>query len=73
MRYLAELIWNPDAILFNRDLVWQVLIQECLQVAVGHGERRADLRLRLDADGDPIAMTADAPPRQVGRALRPRN
>ena len=56
MRYLAELIWNPDAILFNRDLEWQVLNQECLQVAVGHGERRTDLRLRLDANDNPIAI-----------------
>ncbi len=23
MRYLAELVWNPDAILFNHDLEWR--------------------------------------------------
>ena len=67
MRYLAELVWNPDAILFNRDLEWQVLNQECLLVAVGKDKRRAEVRLRLDGNGDPISMEADARPRQVGR------
>jgi hypothetical protein len=39
-RYLAELAWNADAILFNHALEWRVLDQQRLLVAVGQGQRR---------------------------------
>jgi hypothetical protein len=67
MRYLAELVWNPDAILFNRALEWRVLDQQRLLVAVANGQRRSEIRLHLDSNGDPISIAADARPRQVGR------
>ncbi len=48
MRYLAELMWNPDAILFNRQLTWHVLDAHTLAVATGEGGRRCEVRLILD-------------------------
>ena len=33
MRYLAELMWNPDALLLNRQLEWRVLNTRTLAVA----------------------------------------
>lgn len=69
-RYLAELVWNPDAILFNRALEWLVLDQQRLLVAVGQGQRRGEVRLQLDGNGDPTSVEVDARPRQAGRASK---
>jgi hypothetical protein len=69
MRYLAELVWNPDAILFNHDLEWRVLDQRRLQVAAGNGPRRVEVCLVLNDDGDPASMEAGARPRLVGRTF----
>jgi hypothetical protein len=52
MRYLAELMWNPDAILFNPQLTWRVLDARTLAVATGEGARRCEVRLILNEDGD---------------------
>ncbi len=69
MRYLAELIWNPDAILLNRRLTWRVLDERTLQVATGNDRRQCKVRLILDEAGDPIRMEADDRPRQNGNKL----
>ncbi len=69
MRYLAELIWNPDAILFNRQLTWRVLDARTLEVATGEEARRCKVRLILNEDGDPVGMEADDRPRQNGRKV----
>jgi hypothetical protein len=69
-RYLAELVWNADAILFNHALEWRVLDQERLLVAVGQGQRRGEVRLQLDGNGDPISVEVGARPRQVGRTSK---
>ena len=67
MRYLAELIWNPDAILLNHQLTWRVVNGRTLAVATGEGARRCEVRFNLDEAGDPIRMEADDRPRQDGR------
>ena len=67
MRYLAELMWNPDAIPLNRQLSWRVLNARTLAVATGEGARRCEVRLILDEAGDPVRMEADDRPRQNGR------
>ena len=69
MRYLAELIWNPDAIRFNRQLTWRVLNKHTLAVAMGNGTRRCEVRLILDEAGDPIRTEADDRPRLHGRKV----
>ncbi len=67
MRYLAELIWNPDAILFNRDIDWRVLDAHRLTAATGTGERRCEIGLWLDSHGLPHQLAAEDRPRMVGR------
>jgi hypothetical protein len=54
LRYLAELPWNPDAILMNQDLVWTVVSPTTLRVA--HGA--AAITFVLDNDGLPQSMSA---------------
>jgi len=71
MRYLAELVWNPDAILCNRQLAWRVIDARALTVATGDGERRCEVRLLLDHDGDVRRIEADDRPRAEGRDLIP--
>jgi hypothetical protein len=69
MRYLAELMWNPDALLLNRQLDWRVLNARTLVVATGECSRRCETRLILDAAGDVIRIEADDRPRQNGRVV----
>jgi hypothetical protein len=69
MRYLAELMWNPDALLLNRQLDWHVLDARTLAVATGNGTRRCEVRLVLDESGDMIGIEADDRPRQDGRIV----
>jgi hypothetical protein len=69
MRYLAELMWNPDAILLNRQLTWRVLNARTLAVSTGEGARRCEVRLILDEAGDLIKVETDDRPRQNGRVV----
>ena len=66
MRYLAELIWNPDALLFNDQLAWRVIDERTLAVGAGEGTPRCEVRLTLDEAGDMIGMAADDRPRLEG-------
>ena len=66
MRYLAELMWNPDAILFNREIVWRVVAPDMLAAALGAGARYCEVQFHLDADGDVCRISADRRPRAVG-------
>lgn len=69
MRYLAELMWNPEALLLNRQLDWRVLDARTLAVATGTGGRRCEVRLILDEAGDIIGVEADDRPRLDGRVV----
>lgn len=63
MRYLAELAWNPDAILFNPAIEWTVLGERRLKAAAGAGRARAEVVLELDGIGLLIGAHAEARPR----------
>jgi hypothetical protein len=65
MRYLRELMWNPDGILFNEALDWRVINAGTLAVATGEGARRCEVRLLLNGTGDMIGMEATDRPRQI--------
>lgn len=54
MRYLAELMWNPDALLQNDQLVWRVIDERALAVGAGAGKRWSEVRLVLNEAGDVI-------------------
>jgi hypothetical protein len=69
MRYLGELMWNPDAILFNSHLQWRVANSRTLSVVAGDGPRRSEIRLLLDQSGDAVRFEADDRPRLEGSAF----
>lgn len=69
MRYLGELMWNPDAILFNPQPDWCVIDSRTLGISIGSGARRCEVRLTLNEAGDPVGMEADDRPRQDGGSL----
>jgi hypothetical protein len=63
MRYLAELPWNPDAILSNKGLGWTVIDARTLKAAVMAGDVRAEVTFHLDADGRIESAGPDPRPR----------
>jgi hypothetical protein len=63
MRYLAELPWNPDALLYNHALEWKVIDGHHLRVATGHDDVRAEVVLELDETGLIIGSGAESRPR----------
>ena len=58
LRYLAELPWNPDAILTNRALDWTVVDTKTIKVTTGVGAARGEVTLNLDERGLVIGMSA---------------
>lgn len=71
MRYLGELPWNPDAILFNRALHWRVIDRRTFAVAMGESRRWSEVRLSLDEAGDVVRVDADDRPREQSGVLAP--
>lgn len=51
LRYLAELPWSPEAILFNRSLDWSVIDPKTIKVAAGDRADRGEVSFDLDDDG----------------------
>lgn len=63
MRFLAELPWNPDAILNAPDLVWQQRDARSIEVSTPTEGGVARVTLLLDAAGDVVAIRAEDRPR----------
>ena len=72
MRYLAELPWNPDALLYNRALDWTVVNAHRLRVATGSGYSRAEVTLELNEAGLIEKSGAEARPRLENGTYVPR-
>lgn len=66
MRFLAELAWNPDAIVNAAGLAWRQVDERTVEVALQTEGGPARVRLGFDADGDVVSMEADDRPRAVG-------
>jgi hypothetical protein len=64
LRYLAELPWNPDAMLFDHQLEWTVDGPRAIRVATGSGASRAEISFKLDDAG--LIETAGAASRAFG-------
>lgn len=51
MRYLAEIAWAPDAMVFNGSLVWTVIDARTFSVAAGSGAGYGSVQISLDDEG----------------------
>jgi hypothetical protein len=71
MRYLAELAWAPDAILFNTALRWRVDGPDSLAVSAGSGETESEVTLSLDRDGRISGGFSPDRPRSVESSFLP--
>ena len=68
LRYLAEIPYNPDAILFNHDLDWTVVDVHTLKVATGSSPMRAEITFTLDEAGFIVGMYAPSRAYKKGNA-----
>ncbi|MEO5806459.1 DUF6544 family protein [Devosia sp.] len=66
MRFLAELAWNPEAILNASGLSWRQIDMLTVEVSAPTSAGVARVRLLFDAEGDIVAIEADDRPFLVG-------
>ena len=62
MRFLAELAWNPDAILNAPALRWRQIDARTVEVSVDTSGEIVAVRQLFDANGDIVAIEADDRP-----------
>ena len=67
MRYLAELVWAPHAMLYNPHLSWRELAEDTVEVSAPSSAGPARVRLLFDA-GVIRRIEADDRPRAEGGA-----
>ena len=66
MRYLAELAWTPEAILYNRALSWRSVSGGAFEVSAESPGGLAVVRLVLNEEGDITQAEADDRPMAAG-------
>src|SRR5689334_17357815 len=71
MRYLAELVWIPHAMLHNSQLRWHEIGNDIVEVSVGSPDAPARVRLAF-ANGDIACVEADDRPYSEGGNVVPR-
>lgn len=71
MRYLGELAWTPEAILFNRALRWRRLSGSEFEVSAESSGGQATVRLKLNEEGDITQVEADDRPMGTGKESVP--
>lgn len=72
MRYLAELAYCPDALLFNLALIWREIDEHRVEVSAGQGKSRSAVQLLFNGAGDIIEIFTPDRPRQVGNRIEHR-
>lgn len=71
MRFLAELPWNPDAMLNAPALKWRQLDEKTIEVSLMASGGAAIVRLLFDDAGDIVGSEADDRPMSVGAGSVP--
>lgn len=70
MRYLAELVWVPDAVRANPELEWREVGDGIVEVAAGSGDGRGSVLLYFDRRGRIHTVVAEDRPRmEHGRTV----
>jgi hypothetical protein len=71
MRYLAEIVWVPHAILHNHAMRWRVIDAGTLSVSAGAGETACRVLLSLDGEGRIATAFAPDRPRNATAPILP--
>lgn len=71
MRYLGELAWAPEAILYNRALRWRRLSDSEFEVSAESSGGLAAVRLKLNEEGDITQAEAEDRPMGTGKESVP--
>ena len=66
IRFVAELPWNPDAILSASGLVWREIDARTVSVSTATAGGMAKVALEFDPVGDVVAVSATDRSREVG-------
>ncbi|HTH96368.1 MAG TPA: DUF6544 family protein [Stellaceae bacterium] len=61
LRYLAELPWHADSIVFNDAIIWDVRGRGRIRAALRYGENLAKVAIDLSADGAVARIRANRP------------
>jgi hypothetical protein len=67
MRFLAELAWNPDALINTAGLIWHQIDPLSVDVSTSTSGGTASVRLFFDTAGDIIGIRAADRPRKVSK------
>lgn len=67
LRYLAELVWVPHAMVASRRLEWRGLDAQAVEVTTRVGSARATVRLEFDDTGDIVGTWCEARPYIEGK------
>jgi hypothetical protein len=67
LRFLAELPWNPCAILANADMEWHEIGDRSVEVSLPVGQDPVSLRMDFGEEGDVQSVWAATRPRKVGK------
>ena len=70
MRYLAELVWAPQAMLYNSELSWRVVDETSVEVSAASPAGTARMRLLFEG-GDVVGFEADDRPRLANGRIIP--
>lgn len=71
MRFLAELAWNPDALLNADGLKWRQVDDQTVEVSLATSGGLARVKLLFDGAGDIVGIVAEDRPRSVGNVTLP--
>jgi hypothetical protein len=71
MRFLAELAWNPDAMINASGLSWRPVDSRTVEVSMTTRGGPARVRLLFDAAGDITGIEADDRPGAIGKLPAP--
>jgi hypothetical protein len=72
LRYLAELVWMPQAMGANSQLEWRELDERSVEVATRSAPARAAVTLQFDAAGDVASARCEDRPYRQGTSFVPR-
>jgi hypothetical protein len=67
-RYLAEIVWVPQAILANPELEWQYVGERVAEVATAVGAQRAAVQLQFNEQAEITRTAAERPRAEAGNA-----